>query len=102
MKSVVKSLRFSKEQYEIIEKAMKEQELNFSEYALLCMLKQKAKRKQNPIHRAFINELAKWGNNLNQVAKHLNTNKAGLDRVAFEMLKRIEEHLQAIRAKNGC
>ncbi|EJB5981359.1 plasmid mobilization relaxosome protein MobC, partial [Campylobacter coli] len=47
-------------------------------------------------------ELAKWGNNLNQIAKHLNSNKGGMDRVGLEMLKRIEEHLQELRLQNGC
>lgn len=62
------------------------------------MLKQKAiKKKQISINRDFITELAKWGNNLNQVAKHLNTNKSGLDRVGLEMLSRIETHLRELR-----
>ncbi|MCW1493356.1 plasmid mobilization relaxosome protein MobC [Campylobacter jejuni] len=42
-------------------------------------------------------ELAKWGNNLNQVAKHLNTKKGGIDRVALEMLSKIENHLKELR-----
>ncbi|OOX97229.1 molybdopterin-guanine dinucleotide biosynthesis protein MobC, partial [Campylobacter coli] len=41
--------------------------------------------------------LSKWGNNLNQVAKHLNSNKSGLDRVGLEMLSRIENHLKELR-----
>ncbi|EAI6704314.1 MobC family plasmid mobilization relaxosome protein [Campylobacter jejuni] len=62
------------------------------------MLKQKPfKKKQTPINRDFIAELAKWGNNLNQVAKHLNTNKNGLDRVGLEMLSHIEKHLKELR-----
>ncbi|MBW1409935.1 molybdopterin-guanine dinucleotide biosynthesis protein MobC [Campylobacter jejuni] len=49
------------------------------------------------MNRDFIAELSKWGNNLNQVAKHLNTSKGGLDRVGLEMLSRIENHLKELR-----
>ncbi|EGP8019625.1 MobC family plasmid mobilization relaxosome protein [Campylobacter jejuni] len=61
------------------------------------MLKQKSLKRQTPINRDFIAELSKWGNNLNQVAKHLNTSKGGLDRVGLEMLSRIENHLKELR-----
>ena len=62
------------------------------------MVKQREiKRKTSHIKRDFITELAKWGNNLKQVAKHLNTKKKGLDRVGLEMLSRIEKHLQDLK-----
>ncbi|EAK0451864.1 MobC family plasmid mobilization relaxosome protein, partial [Campylobacter lari] len=53
--------------------------------------------KKNKIDQDFILELAKWGNNLNQVAKHLNAKKGGIDRVALEMLSKIENHLKELR-----
>ncbi|EID4797149.1 plasmid mobilization relaxosome protein MobC [Campylobacter lari] len=76
---------------------MKESELNFSSFALVSMLNAKVKVKQTKLEREFILELAKWGNNLNQVAKHLNSKKGGVDRVALEMLSKIEEHLKKIK-----
>lgn len=97
-KSITKRLRLSQDEWEQIEAKLKESELNFSTFALTSMLKQKTiKRKQTPINRDFIIELAKWGNNLNQVAKHLNTTKGGLDRVGLEMLSRIENYLKELR-----
>lgn len=102
MKSVIKSLRLSQEQWEVIESKAKEQEQSFTSFALSAMLNHKSRRNKAKENQALVIELAKWGNNLNQVAKHLNTNKKGLDRVGLEMLARIESHLQAIRAKNDC
>ncbi|ELH9746015.1 plasmid mobilization relaxosome protein MobC [Campylobacter jejuni] len=98
MKTLTKRLRLSQDEWEQIQIKLKESELNFSSFALKSMLKQKSlKRKQTPINRDFIAELSKWGNNLNQVAKHLNTSKGGLDRVGLKMLSRIENHLKELR-----
>ncbi|EOH4448111.1 plasmid mobilization relaxosome protein MobC [Campylobacter coli] len=98
MKTIIKTLRLENNQWEQIEIKLKESELSFSSFALASMLGQKTiKRKQTPINRDFIAELSKWGNNLNQVAKHLNSNKGGLDRVGLEMLSRIENHLKELR-----
>lgn len=102
MKSIVKSLRLKEDQWLLIEKAMKEEQLKFSEYVLFALLKQKKSKKKNPLNQALVIEFARIGNNLNQIARHLNTNKQGIDRVGLEMLKRIEEHLQALRTKNDC
>lgn len=101
MKSIVKSIRLSKEQLEQINGKLGD--MTFSEFALLAMLNETPKKaKRLKENRALVIELAKWGNNLNQVAKHLNVERRGVDRVAIEMLKRIEEHLKAIRLSNGC
>lgn len=101
MKSIVKSVRLSKEQLEQINGKLGD--MSFSEFALLAMLNETPKKaKRLKENRTLIVELAKWGNNLNQVAKHLNAERRGVDRVALEMLKRIEEHLKAIRLSNGC
>jgi precorrin-6B methylase 1 len=101
MKSIVKSIRLSKEQLEQISDKLCG--MTFSEFALLAMLNETPKKaKRLKENRTLIVELAKWGNNLNQVAKHLNAERRGVDRVALEMLKRIEEHLKAIRLSNGC
>lgn len=61
------------------------------------MLNKNTKKKKSKIDQDFILELAKWRNNLNQVAKHLNTKKGGIDRVALEMLSKIENHLKELR-----
>ena len=47
--------------------------MTFSEFALLAMLKETPKKeKRLRENRALVIELAKWGNNLNQVENHLN------------------------------
>ncbi|GAA8285493.1 hypothetical protein HpNP120_15130 [Helicobacter pylori] len=55
---------------------MQEKNLNFSQLVLNSLLHQNS---QTPIkskkQKAIVIELAKWGNNLNQITKCLNTNK---------------------------
>lgn len=104
MKNIVKSIRISQEQEQIIQEKMKAQGLSFTQYAINSMLQNKISKKKTQVlqNKELIIEIAKWGNNLNQIAKHLNTKKSGLDRVGLEMLGRIESHLSEIRAKYGC
>ncbi|HBK1783527.1 TPA: plasmid mobilization relaxosome protein MobC [Campylobacter jejuni] len=97
IKSITKRLRLTPDEWALIEKKLKESELNFSSFALVSMLNKNTKKKKSKIDQNFILELAKWGNNLNQVAKHLNTKKSGIDRVALEMLSKIENHLKELR-----
>lgn len=103
MKSLTKRLRLTQEEWESIQERMQEQGLTFSQYAISSMLGKKTPKKQKiyQANRELITELARWGNNFNQAVRQINTNK-GLDKVGLEMLKRIEEHLRAIRDKNGC
>ena len=102
MKNVTKRLRLTQNEWEHIQKRMQDTQESFSSYALSCMLNTKRKKIESAINRDLVIELARWGNNLNQVSKHLNTKKGGLDRVGLEMLRRIEEHLHALRVANGC
>lgn len=104
MKSITKSLRLTQKQWESINLKVQESGLTFSQYAInkLDSSNETKKQKQMRANRELIIELAKQGNNLNQLTKHLNTQKSGLDRVGLEMLKRIEEHLNAIRIRYDC
>ena len=61
--------------------------------AFSYVTKRQKKAKGLKENRALVIELAKWGNNLNRVAKHLNAERRGVDRVALEMLKRIERSI---------
>ncbi len=80
-KQIIKSLRLSKEQWQTIQTQMQEKNLNFSQLVLNSLLHQnsqtptKSKKQKAIINKELIIELSKWGNNLNQIAKHLNTNK---------------------------
>ncbi len=104
-KQVIKSLRLSKEQWQTIQTQMQEKNLNFSQLALNSLLIQssqahvKSKKQKAIANKKLIIELAKWGNNLNQIAKHLNTNKGAWDRLCLEQLIEISNQLEQLRAK---
>lgn len=101
-KTITKRIRLSPKEWEAIREKMQEVgQDSFSSYARACMLNVDI-REKSPLNRAFVAELCRWGNNLNQVSKHLNSEKKGIDRVALEMLSRIESHLQALRQINAC
>ncbi len=84
---------------------MQEKNLNFSQLVLNSLLTQnsqtltKFKKQKAIVNKELIIELAKWGNNLNQIAKHLNTNKGVWDRLGLEQLIEISHQLEQIRFK---
>ncbi len=104
-KQVIKSLRLSKEQWQTIQTQMQEKNLNFSQLVLNSLsIKSsqahvKSKKQKAIVNKELIIELAKWGNNLNQIAKHLNTNKGAWDRLGLEQLIEISYQLEQIRSK---
>ncbi|GAA7147930.1 hypothetical protein HpBGD45_14880 [Helicobacter pylori] len=104
-KQIIKSLRLSKEQWQTIQTQMQEENLNFSQLVLNSLLTQnsqtptKSKKQKAIVNKELIIELAKWGNNLNQIAKHLNTNKGAWDRLGLEQLIEISYQLEQIRSK---
>lgn len=104
-KQVIKSLRLSKEQWQTIQTQMQEKNLNFSQLVLNSLLIQssqvhvKSKKQKAIANKELVIELAKWGNNLNQIAKHLNTNKVAWDRLGLEQLIEISNQLEQLRAK---
>lgn len=55
-------------------------------------LGKKAKRRAPPVSKDLMRELAKAGNNLNQIARHINTSKkSGIDVSAIEVLAEIRD-----------
>lgn len=97
-RNIIRQVRLSKAEWDIIRDKMQSKEQCFSDFARECLLKTRANSRKTPINRAFIAELCKWGNNLNQVSRHLNTNKS-LDKVALSMLSRIESHLKELKER---
>ncbi len=83
-KQIIKSLRLSQKQWQTIQTQMQEKNLNFSQLVLNSLLIQNSQtptkyKKQKAIaNKELVIELAKWGNNLNQIAKCLNTNQGAL------------------------
>ncbi|MGL2523588.1 plasmid mobilization protein [Helicobacter pylori] len=104
-KQVIKSLRLSKEQWQTIQTQMQEKNLNFSQLVLNSLLTQnsqiptKSKKQKAIANKELVIELSKWGNNLNQIAKYLNTNKGVWDRLGLEQLIEISYQLEQIRSK---
>ncbi len=80
-KQIIKSLRLSKKQWQTIQTQMQEKNLNFSQLVLNSILHQnsqtpiKSKKQKAIANKELVIELAKWGNNLNQIAKNLNTSE---------------------------
>ncbi|MGL2356794.1 plasmid mobilization protein [Helicobacter pylori] len=104
-KNITKRLRLNQTEWQTIQTQMQEKNLNFSQLVLNSLLRQnsqapiKSKKQKAIANKKLIIELAKWGNNLNQIAKHLNTNKGAWDRLGLEQLIEISNQLEQLRAK---
>ena len=81
-KNIIKKPRLTDAEWSAIEKKLKETGMTFSKFALSSML---SRRIRLPIERELLAELAKQGNNLNQVAARLNRDES-LDRVGLRIL----------------
>jgi len=81
-KNIIKKLRLTDAEWSAIEKKLKETGITFSKFALSSML---SRRIRLPIERELLAELAKQGNNLNQVAARLNRDES-LDRVGLKII----------------
>ena len=81
-KNIIKKLRLTDAEWSAIEKKLKETGMTFSKFALSSML---SRRIRLPIERELLAELAKQGNNLNQVAARLNRDES-LDKVGLKII----------------
>ena len=95
-KTIFKRLRLTPDEWSAIEKKLKETGMTFSKFALSSML---SRRIRLPVERELLAELAKQGNNLNQITAKLNSGES-LDRVGLiiiaennSVLRRIYETL---------
>ncbi len=104
-KNITKRLRLNQTEWQTIQTQMQEKNLNFSQLVLNSLLTQnsqtptKSKKQKAIANKELVIELAKWGNNLNQIAKCLNTNKGVWDRLGLEQLIEISHQLEQLRAK---
>ncbi len=104
-KNITKRLRLNQTEWQTIQTKMQEKNLNFSQLVLNSLLTQnsqtptKSKKQKAIANKELVIELAKWGNNLNQIAKFLNTNKGAWDRLGLEQLIEISNQLEQLRAK---
>ncbi|WP_187857514.1 plasmid mobilization protein [Helicobacter pylori] len=104
-KNITKRLRLNQTEWQTIQNQMQEKNLNFSQLVLNSLSHQnsqtpiKSKKQKAIANKELVIELAKWGNNLNQIAKHLNTNQGVWDRLGLEQLIEISHQLEQIRSK---
>jgi len=85
-KEIRKTIRFSADEFAKIEAKLYEHNLTFSEFARSAILNKKVKTK---LTQSYIFQLQKIGNNLNQIAKKLNSKN--LDIPNSEILKTLIE-----------
>ena len=96
-KNIIKKLRLTSDEWSAIEKKLKETGMTFSKFALSSML---SRRIRLPIERELLAELAKQGNNLNQIAAKLNSGKS-LDSVGLRILADANTILRRIYGRLG-
>lgn len=71
-KNIRKTLRFSEDEFAMIQQKLDLANITFSDFARSAILKKKIKL---PIEKELIYELNKIGNNLNQIARAVNKNE---------------------------
>ena len=90
-KNIRKTLRFSDDEFAMIQQKLDLANITFSDFARSAILKKKIKL---PIEKELIYQISKIGNNLNQIARAVN----GKDKVAIlTELVEIEKQLKALR-----
>jgi len=94
-KKYKKTIRFTKSEIEQIEKKLKEHNLSFSEFARNAIL---CKKINSKISIKLVYEINKIGNNLNQVAKRVNTLKR-LDQDVLGVLIDIDKKMDELKEK---
>ena len=88
---IKKSIRFSNEEFKLIEEQREKTNLDFTNYAKKAIMNKRVIAKvEEDFTRALIYELNKIGNNINQIAKGVKTDKV---QVLQELIK-IEKHLK--------
>lgn len=69
-KDIRKTIRFSSDEFEQIQKQLDEANITFSDFARSAILRKKIKL---PVEKKLLYELNKIGTNLNQIAKAVNS-----------------------------
>jgi len=85
-KDIRKTIRFSEDEFSKVEEKLNEHNLTFAEFARGAILNKKVKTK---LTQSYIFQLQKIGNNLNQIAKNLNSKKSDIPN--SEILKTLIE-----------
>lgn len=89
-KMVRKTIRFSADEWEKIEANLSGHDLTFTEFARSAIMRKKVKTN---LTRELLREVNRIGNNLNQIAKSINS---GEKRDVLLELVQIERHLKGL------
>lgn len=92
-KEIRKTIRFTEDEYAKIQQQLDTANISFSVFARSALLHKKIKL---PIERELLTELSRIGNNLNQIAKAVNSQER---RAVLTELVEIEKQLKEL--KNG-
>ena len=92
-KEIRKTIRFTEDEYAKIQQELDKANISFSVFARSALLHKKIKL---PIERELLTELSRIGNNLNQIAKAVNSQER---RAILTELVEIERQLKDL--KNG-
>lgn len=93
-KTITKILRLTPSEQEKIQAKLDELGgISFSKFAINAMLSRSLTK--TPITKELILELSRQGNNLNQIAKHLNQGTS-LDRVGLSLINQALERLNSL------
>ena len=97
-KFIRKTIRFTDDEFKIIEEQRAKTNLDFTNFCKSAILRKRVKTKvQEDFNSNMIYQINKIGNNLNQIARKVRSN----ERLSVLMeLKQIEEHLKDLKNDN--
>lgn len=90
-KELRKTIRFSKKELEEITQKANDLNMSFSQYIIYSALNKQIASKKNPLYKDLTTQLARVGNNLNQIAKVCNTEKAINKHIASNLILVVSE-----------
>ncbi|MPA79927.1 MobC family plasmid mobilization relaxosome protein [Campylobacter coli] len=90
-KELRKTIRFTQKELEEIKEKANNLNMSFSQYIVYSALNKQLASKKNPLYKDLTTQLAKVGNNLNQIAKTCNTEKTINKHIASNLILVISE-----------
>lgn len=101
-----KTIRLSESELKEIKKNAQEHFMNFSQFLIFSSLKKRADIKQQPLFKELVTQIARVGNNLNQITKICNTQKQINSSIVSELIiiiDKLQAQITAINEKlNKC
>lgn len=90
-KELRKTIRFTQKELEKIKEKASNLNIGFSQYIIYSALNKQIASKKNPLYKELITQLARVGNNLNQIAKVCNKDKTINKQVTSNLIIAIAE-----------